>query len=105
MLFVWAGRRARGADDPRRRRRRSRLGTLVTVDTVWTTWLPAALVILVVVVAVIWLPIRRSRAGLALYAIGSNRNAAYLAGVNVAATRDRAPTRSAGRSPRSAGSR
>ena len=64
-----------------------RLGTLVTVDTVVTTWLPAALVILVVVVAVIWIPIRRSRLGLALYAIGSNRNAAYLAGVNVARTR------------------
>ena len=43
--------------------------------------------ILVVVVAMIWIPIRRSRLGLALYAIGSNRNAAYLAGVNVARTR------------------
>ena len=49
--------------------------------------------ILIVIVAVIWLPIRRSRAGLALYAIGSNRNAAYLAGVNVSAHADRAPTR------------
>ena len=86
MLFVWAGAALAvmtipGGGIP------PRLGTLVTVDTVVTTWLPAALVILIVVVAVIWIPIRSSRLGLALYAIGSNRNAAYLAGVNVARTR------------------
>ena len=77
MLFVWAGAALAvmtipGGGIP------PRLGTLVTVDTVLTTWIPAALVILVVVVAVIWIP---------LYAIGSNRDAAYLAGVNVARTR------------------
>ena len=86
MLFVWAGAALAvmtipGGGIP------PRLGTLVTVDTVLTTWIPAALVILVVVVAMIWIPIRRSRLGLALYAIGSNRDAAYLAGVNVARTR------------------
>jgi ribose transport system permease protein len=86
MLFVWAGAALAvmtipGGGIP------ARLGTLVTVDTVVTTWLPAALVILIVVAAVIWIPIRRSRLGLALYAIGSNRNAAYLAGVDVARTR------------------
>jgi ribose transport system permease protein len=86
MLFVWAGAALAvmtipGGGIP------PRLGTLVTVDTVVTTWLPAALVILVVVVALIWIPIRSSRLGLALYAIGSNRNAAYLAGVSVARTR------------------
>ena len=86
MLFVWAGAALAvmtipGGGIP------PRLGTLVTVDTVVTTWVPAALVILVVVVAVVWIPIRSSRLGLALYAIGSNRNAAYLAGVNVARTR------------------
>ena len=86
MLFVWAGCALAvmtipsGGIPPH-------LGTLVTVDTVWTTWIPAALVILIVIVLVIWIPIRTTRAGLALYAIGSNRNAAYLAGVNVSATR------------------
>jgi ribose transport system permease protein len=86
MLFVWAGCALAvmtipsGGIPPR-------LGTLVTVDTLWSTWLPAALVILIVIVLVIWIPIRTTRAGLALYAIGSNRNAAYLAGVNVSATR------------------
>ena len=86
MLFVWAGcalavMTIPGGGVP------IRLGTLVTADTLWTEWLPAALVILLVIVAVIWVPIRMTRAGLALYAIGSNRNAAYLAGVNVNAAR------------------
>jgi len=86
MLFVWAGCALAVMTIP------SggipiRLGSLVTVDTIWSTWFPAALAILVGVVAAIWLPIRRSRVGLALYAIGSNRSAAYLAGVNVRRTR------------------
>ena len=43
--------------------------------------------ILAVVVVCVWVPIRWSKLGLALYAIGSSRNAAFLAGVNVARTR------------------
>ena len=42
---------------------------------------------LVVIVAVIWIPISRSRFGLALYAIGSNPLAAYRSGVNVGRTK------------------
>ncbi len=34
-----------------------------------------------------WLPLRRSRLGLAIYALGSNRKAAFLSGVNIARTR------------------
>jgi ribose transport system permease protein len=45
------------------------------------------LVILLVIFAVFWLTIRWRRPGLALYAIGSNRAAAYLSGVNVSLTR------------------
>src|SRR5215470_7453204 len=60
---------------------------LVTLDTVVTHWLPSALVILFGAYALLWLTVRRTRVGLALYAIGSNRNAAYLAGVDVSATR------------------
>jgi len=48
---------------------------------------PAGVVALLVVIAVVWLPLRRARLGLALYAIGSNRTAAYLSGVNVARAR------------------
>jgi ribose transport system permease protein len=65
----------------------TRYQNLVTLDTVVTHWLPSALVILFGAYTLMWLTVRRSRVGLALYAIGSNRNAAYLAGVNVPATR------------------
>jgi ribose transport system permease protein len=56
---------------------------LVSVDTVLTQWFPAALLILFGSFAVLWLTVRRTRVGLALYATGSNRSAAYLAGVDV----------------------
>jgi ribose transport system permease protein len=50
-------------------------------------WIPKAAVVLVVVVAVIWIPIRRSRLGLSIYAIGSNRLAAFRSGVSVGRTK------------------
>jgi ribose transport system permease protein len=86
MLFVWAGialavLEVPGGGVP------PRYQNLVTVDTVATKWLPAAILILAAAYAVLWLTVRRTRAGLSLYAIGSNRPGAYLAGVNVRATR------------------
>src|SRR5215469_11205292 len=39
--------------------------------TPFTTWLPNALVLLVIAVGEIWIPLRRSKLGLQLYAIGS----------------------------------
>jgi ribose transport system permease protein len=50
-------------------------------------WLPRAIVFLAVVTAVIWLPIRRSKLGLRLYAIGSDPLAAFRSGVPVGQTR------------------
>jgi ribose transport system permease protein len=50
-------------------------------------WIPRGAVLLIVVVAVIWIPIRRSRLGLSIYAIGSNRLAAFRSGVPVDRTR------------------
>jgi len=44
-------------------------------------------VILLAVYAVLWLTVRRTRPALAMYATGSNRPAAYLAGVNVSRSR------------------
>ena len=64
-----------------------RYASLITVDTVGTKWLPAAVLVLLGATALLWATIRRLRPGLALYAVGSNRNAAYLAGVNVPAAR------------------
>jgi ribose transport system permease protein len=50
-------------------------------------WLPRAAVALAVLVAVVWVPLRRSMLGLSLYAIGSNRLAAFRSGVPVGRTR------------------
>jgi ribose transport system permease protein len=55
--------------------------------TLFTTWLPNALVLLVVAVGAIWIPLRRSKLGLQLYAIGSDRVAAFRSGVNINRTR------------------
>jgi ribose transport system permease protein len=61
----------------------SRFSDLAQVDTFLTEWLPMGIVILLLAWAIVWLPFRRSRAGLAVYAIGSDRNAAYLSGISV----------------------
>ena len=50
-------------------------------------WIPKAGVVLIVIVAVIWIPLRRSRLGLSLYAIGSNQLAAFRSGVSVGRTK------------------
>lgn len=50
-------------------------------------WIPSGLVVLAVVLAAVWLPLRWRRAGFALYAVGSSRDAAYLSGVRVGPTR------------------
>jgi ribose transport system permease protein len=55
--------------------------------TLLTTWLPNALVLLVVAVGAIWIPLRRSKLGLQLYAVGSDRIAAFRSGVNINRTR------------------
>ena len=55
--------------------------------TLFTTWLPNALILLAVSVAIIWIPLRRSLLGLRLYAVGSDRVAAFRSGVNVDRTR------------------
>jgi ribose transport system permease protein len=86
MLFVWAGAALAVLEVPGGGINTD-YGNLVTSDTVVTDYLPKALVILLVIYALVWLNIRWRRPGLALYAIGSNRNAAYLSGVNVNLTR------------------
>jgi ribose transport system permease protein len=50
-------------------------------------WIPRALVFLLVVVGLIWLPIRRSRLGLSLYAVGSNSLAAFRSGISIRRTK------------------
>lgn len=50
-------------------------------------WLPRAVVFLAVITALIWLPVRHSKLGLRLYAIGSDPLAAFRSGVPVGQTR------------------
>jgi ribose transport system permease protein len=52
-----------------------------------TEWLPKPAVVVLLIVAVIWIPLRRSRLGLSLYAIGSDRLAAFRSGVPVGRTK------------------
>jgi ribose transport system permease protein len=85
MLFVWGGAalavmQIPGGGAPLE-------FTKLAIGYTLTPWLPSGLVILAVVVVLVWLPIRWRKPGLALYAIGSSRNASFLAGISVAWTR------------------
>lgn len=44
---------------------------------------PGALVLLALVIIFVWLPFRKSKLGLSVYAVGSNEGAAFMSGVNV----------------------
>jgi len=50
-------------------------------------WVPRAAVVLIIVVALVWIPLRRVRLGLSIYAIGSDRLAAFRSGVSVGRTK------------------
>ncbi|OLC04911.1 MAG: ABC transporter permease [Chloroflexi bacterium] len=52
----------------------------------FSPWVPNALLLLLVI-PLVWIPLRRSRAGLAIYAVGSDRNAAFRSGVNLGLSR------------------
>jgi ribose transport system permease protein len=85
MSFVWGGvalliMRTPGGGSPVEYQA---LGTGVFVSE----WIPAGAVVIALVLALVWLPIRWRRPGFGIYAVGSNRDRAYLAGVNVATTR------------------
>jgi len=85
MLFVWGGvalliLQIPGGGAPQ--------GFLdLGLGTAGTRWLPTPFLVLAAAFVLVWLPLRRSRFGLALYAVGSRRSAAYLSGVNVARAR------------------
>lgn len=85
MLYVWEGvallilNGPGGAATPWLRQ--------LIVGPLIVPWLPKSFVFLVVSIAVIWIPLRRSKLGLSIYAIGSNELAAYRSGVSVGRTR------------------
>ncbi len=59
----------------------------LVIGSVGNDWIARAAVALVVIVAIIWIPFRRSRLGLSVYAIGSNQLAAFRSGVPVGRTK------------------
>ncbi|HEY3071303.1 MAG TPA: ABC transporter permease, partial [Candidatus Limnocylindrales bacterium] len=85
MSFVWAGFALLVLPTPGGGSAKW-LPELVT-GSLGNEWIPRAAVALIVVVAMIWIPVRRSWLGLSLYAIGSNRLAAFRSGVSVGRTR------------------
>jgi ribose transport system permease protein len=50
-------------------------------------WIPKALILIAVAIGIVWLPLRRSRLGLSMYAVGSDRQAAFRSGVPVQRTK------------------
>lgn len=51
------------------------------------SWLPKGFLVLVLVAAVIWAPLRRTKLGLSIYAIGSDERAAFRSGISVGRTK------------------
>lgn len=76
MSYVWAG---------------AALLVLSTPGGAAASWFKGlgdlSFLLLVGIVGLVWIPLRRSRLGLSLYAVGSNRLAAFRSGVNVERTR------------------
>lgn len=85
MSFVWAGAALLVLDRPSGSAAQW-LKDLYT-GTLGSEWVPKAFVLMVVIVAAIWMPLQRSRAGLSLYAVGSDRLAAFRSGVSVPRTK------------------
>jgi ribose transport system permease protein len=85
MSFVWAGfallvRSGPGGDSAKWLRD-------LSVGPLGNEWIPKAAVVALALVAVTWIPLSRSRLGISLYAIGSDRLAAFRSGVPVGRTR------------------
>src|SRR4029079_2925454 len=70
-------------------RKASIIGTVAIpgAPTAITDWVPKALVVLVICVGLVWIPLRRSRLGLSIYAVGRSSLAAFRSGVSVDGTK------------------
>lgn len=65
------------------------LGTVggASIPSELSQWLPKALFVLIITLGAVWIPLRRSRVGRWIYAIGSDRQAAFRSGVPVDRTK------------------
>ena len=61
--------------------------TQLASGSILSEWLPKPALLVLLIIAIIWIPLRRSRLGLSLYAIGSDRLAAFRSGVSVGRTK------------------
>ena len=93
MLFVWEGvalliLRAPGGAAAEWLKA-SIVGTvgIPGIATAITDWIPKALVVLAICLGIVWLPLIRSRLGLAVYGVGSDSLAAFRSGVAVDQTK------------------
>lgn len=93
MLFVWEGvalliLKAPGGSSAEWLRGLI-VGGLVLpgVPEAWTGWVPKSFVVVVAALCLVWLPLRRSKVGLSIYAVGSDEAAAFRSGVPVARTK------------------
>ena len=85
MSFVWAGAALLVLDTPGGA---AAAWLTAAIDgTLISEWIPRALVLLIFVVAVVWIPVLRSGLGISLYAVGSDRLAAFRSGVPVGRTK------------------
>jgi ribose transport system permease protein len=85
MSFVWAGfallvRPGPGGESAKWLRD-------LAVGALGNEWIPRAAVLMLVLVGIVWIPLSRSRLGLSIYSIGSDRLAAFRSGVPVGRTR------------------
>ncbi len=85
MLYVWAGFALLVLPVPGGQSAQWLMD--LVLGSLGNEWVPKAAVALLVIVAIVWIPVRRSRLGLSLYAIGSDQLAAFRSGVSVARTK------------------
>ena len=83
MLFVWEGTALLIMNAPGGTADRALTGMVRG----WTGPVPSALLLVVLCVFAVWLPLRRSKLGLSIYATGSDEEAAFRSGVAVRRTR------------------
>jgi ribose transport system permease protein len=83
MLFVWEGAALLIMNAPGGTADRALTGLVQG----WTGPVPTALLVMALCIALVWLPLARSRLGLAIYATGSDQEAAFRSGVAVGLAR------------------
>ncbi|MBT8419069.1 MAG: ABC transporter permease [Silicimonas sp.] len=85
MLFVWEGTALLILETPGGRTADWLRG--IIRGGLWFDGLPKALLLMAFCVAAIWMPIRRTKLGLSIYATGSDERAAFRSGVAVGQTK------------------